>query len=234
MSEGPIRLKHPNGFFAAGTEVGDASGLLSDGGFKLFVHVCLHADRRTAQLRFRMADLAKAIGHSTRSLTTYLEELKRTGVGAVYRASSQHEFGHIEILDRFWPYQKTCGDYTVDPKQAQYITRVRDWFLAQACVTAAFSAADEKLAGDWYRAGTSLDVIGSALLLGFARKYVALFNNHGGSPITSLSYFVNIVEEAATMELNLNYSRHLEARVKQFDAQWRAQAKAVRPIVETK
>jgi hypothetical protein len=224
MSEGVFRLKHASGFFAAGTEVRDAIGLLSDGGFKVFVYVCLHADRRTAQLRFRMAELAKAVGHSTRSLTTYLDELNRTGVGAVYRASNQHELGRIEILDRFWPYQKEAGDSIVDPEQALYVARVRDWFLEQACVSSTFGAADEKQAGDWYRAGISINVIGRAFLLGCARKYVALFNRQRGSPITSLQYFVGIVEETAAMDLNLNYWRYLAARVKKMDAQWRAQA----------
>ena len=158
-------------------EVRDAIGLLSDGGFKLFVYVCLHADRRTAQLRFRIAELAKAVGHSTRSLTTYLDELDRAGVGAVYRASNQHELGRVEILDRFWPYNKESGDSTTDPEQAHYVARVRQWYLEQACVTSAFGAADEKLAGEWYRSGISLDVVGRAFLLGCARKYVALFNN---------------------------------------------------------
>ena len=170
MSEGTLRLKHPSGFFAAGSEVRDAMALLSDGGFKVFVYVCLHADRRTAQLRFRMAQLAKAVGHSTRSLTTYLDELSRTGVGAVYRASNQHELGCMEIRDCFWPYQKESGDATVDPEQAQYVMRVRDWFLEQACVTSAFGAADEKLAGDWYRAGISIDVVSRTFLLGCARS----------------------------------------------------------------
>ena len=229
MSEGALRLKHPGGFFAAGSEVRDAIALLSDGGFKVFVYVCLHADRRTAQLRFRMAELAKAVGHSTRSLTTYLDELNRTEVGAVYRASNQHELGRIEIRDRFWPYHKESGDSTVDPEQAHYVARVRDWFLDQACVTSAFGAADEKLAGDWYRAGISIDVVGRAFLLGCARKYVALFNHEGGgSPITSLHYFSGIVEETAAMDLNLNYWRYLAARVKKMDPQWRAQAKFAR------
>jgi hypothetical protein len=228
MSEGTLRLKHPSGFFAAGSEVRDAMALLSDGGFKVFVYVCLHADRRTAQLRFRMAELAKAVDHSTRSLTTYLDELHRTGVGAVYRASNQHELGRIEIRDRFWPYQKESGDSTVDPEQAQYVARVREWFLEQACVTSAFGAADEKLAGDWYRAGVSLDIVGRAFLLGCARKYVALFHHQGGSPVTSLHYFAGIVEETAAMDLNLNYWRYLAARVKKMDAQWRAQANFAR------
>jgi hypothetical protein len=230
MSEslGPLRLKHPSGFFAAGSEVRDAIGLLSDGAFKLFVYVCLHADRRTAQLRFRNAELAKAVGHSTRSLTTYLDELDRAGVGAVYRASNQHELGRVEILDRFWPYHKQSGDSTTDPEQAHYVARVRDWFLGQACVTSAFGAADEKLAGEWYRSGISLDVVGRAFLLGCARKYVALFNNQGGTPVTSLNYFSGIVTETAAMEVNLNYGRYLSARVKKMDAQWRAQANFAR------
>lgn len=228
MSEGTIRLKHPSGFFAAGSEVDDALSLLSDGGFKVFVYVCLHADRRTAQFRFRMAELAQATGHSTRSLTSYLDELQRTEVGAVYRASNQHELGRIEIRDRFWPYQKVGGDSTADPEQALYVARVRAWFLEQACVVSAFSAADEKLAVQWHRAGISIDVVGRAFLLGCARKYVALFNHEGGSPVTSLYYFAGIVEEVAAMELNLNYWRYLAARVKKMDAQWRAQANLAR------
>jgi len=225
---GPLRLKHPSGFFAAGSQVRDAIGLLSDGGFKLFIYVCLHADRRTAQLCFRNAELAKAVGHSTRSLTTYLDELDRAGVGAVYRASNQHELGRVEILDRFWPYHKESGDSTTDPEQAHYVARVRDWFLEQACVTSPFGAADEKLAGEWYRSGISLDVVGRAFLLGCARKYVALFNNQGGTPVTSLHYFSGLVKETAAMELNLNYWRYLSARVKKMDAQWRAQANFAR------
>ena len=146
----------------------------------------------------------------------------------MYRASNQHELGRIEIRDRFWPYQKESGDSTVDPEQAQYVARVRDWFLEQACVTSAFGAADEKLAGGWYRAGISIDVVGRAFLLGCARKYVALFNHEGGSPITSLHYFAGIVEETAAMDLNLNYWRYLAARVKKMDAQWRAQANFAR------
>src|SRR5216110_3531327 len=122
MSEAIFRLKHPSGFFAAGTEVRDAIALLSDGGFKIFVYVCLHADRRTAQLRFRMAELAQATGHSTRSLTSYLEELRKTEVSAVYRAANQHEPGRIEIRDRFWPYQKQAAGSADDPEQVLYVT----------------------------------------------------------------------------------------------------------------
>jgi hypothetical protein len=103
MNETRLTLKYPTGFFAAGAEMKDALAVLSDGAFKIFVYVCLHADRRTAQLRFRMAELAQATGHSTRSLTNYLEEIRKAEVAVVYRAANQHELGRIEIGDRFWP-----------------------------------------------------------------------------------------------------------------------------------
>ena len=41
----PLRLKHASGWFAAGREVAEALTLLSDAAFKLFLWLCLHADR---------------------------------------------------------------------------------------------------------------------------------------------------------------------------------------------
>jgi hypothetical protein len=224
MNDSRLTLKHPSGFFAAGCEMKAALTSLSDGAFKIYVYVCLHADRRTAQLRFRMGELAQATGHSTRSLTTYLEELRQQEIALVYRAANQHEIGRLEICDRFWPYEKQMPPSLEDPEQVLFVTRVRGLFLEQACVTSAFSAADEKLATAWYRSGITLDVIGRALLLGCARRYVALFNHAAGPTVTSLQYFAAIVEEVASMELNLNYWRYLAARVRKMDNQWRAQA----------
>ena len=223
MSEYHLTLKHPTGFFAAGREMADALALLSDGAFKIYAYVCLHADRRTAQLRFRMAELAQATGHSTRSLTSYLEELRRTEVSVVSRAANQHQFGRIEIRDRFWPYLKPAASSADDPEQARYVARVRGWFLEPACVSAVFSAADEKLAADWYRSGVPLERVQRAILLGCTRKYVALFH-HGGSPITCLQYFAAIVQEVARLEASLDYWRYLASRMPKMENQWRAQA----------
>lgn len=224
MNEFRLTLKHPSGFFAAGCEMKDALTLLSDGAFKIYVYVCLHADRRTAQLRFRMAELAHATGHSTRSLTTYLEELRQTEVANVYRAANQHELGRMEIRDRFWPYIKPDDTCQGDPEQALYVARVRGFFLEPACVSAVFSAADEKLAAEWYRAGVPLDQVQRGILLGCARKYVALFNHPGGSPITCLQYFAGIVQEIATLDMSLDYWRYLAVRMRKMESQWRAQA----------
>ena len=228
MSDLRLALKHPAGFFAAGSEMKDALVLLSDGAFKIYVYVCLHADRRSAQLRFRVAELARATGHSVRSLTSYLEELRSSEVALIFRASNQHELGRIEILDRFWPYEKPAVASVEDPEQALYVTRIRALFLEPACVTAVFSGADEKLAAEWYRRGVPLDCIQRAFLMGCTRKYVALFNHEGGGPITSLHYFVAIVEEVAAMEMPLNYWRYLDSRVRKMDSQWRAQANFAR------
>jgi len=238
MSEFRLTLKHPSGFFAAGREMADALQLLSDGAFKIYVYVCLHADRHTAQFRFRMAELAQATSHSVRSLTSYLEELRRIDVAVVYRAAKQHELGRIEICDRFWPYVKAPAATPLqDPEEALYVSRVRGLFLEPACVTSAFSAADEKLAGEWYRAGVSLDQVQRAILLGCTRKYVALFNNGGGARITSLQYFAGIVLEVASLEVSLDYWRYLASRMPKMECQWRAQANfapAAAPKTETK
>lgn len=225
MNESRLTLKHSAGFFAAGGEMKDALSLLSDGAFKIYVYVCLHADRRTAQLRFRMAELAQATAHSTRSLTTYLEELRTSQVGVVYRAANQHELGRIEICDRFWPYEKQAPAPMEDPEQVLYIARLRGLFLEPACVNAIFSGADEKLAGEWYRAGVPLDQVERAILMGCARKYVALFNHPGpATPITSLQCFAGPLQEIASMEMPLNYWRYLAARVRKMESQWRARA----------
>jgi len=171
-----------------------------------------------------MAELAQATGHSTRSLTTYLDELRRTEVAVVYRAANQHELGRVEICDRFWPYLKPVAPSQQDPEQALYVTRVRGFFLEPACVSSLFSAADEKLAAEWYRAGVPLDPVQRAILMGCARKYVALFNHPGGSAITCLQYFAGIVQEVATLEMSLDYWRYLTARMRKMESQWRAQA----------
>jgi hypothetical protein len=176
-----------------------------------------------------MAELAQATGHSTRSLTSYLEELRSTEVALIYRAANQHELGRIEICDRFWPYVKPIAASPEDPEQTLYVARVRSWFLEPACVSSVFSAADEKLAADWYRAGVPLDHVHRAILIGCARKYVALFNNAGGSRITSLQYFAGIVREVGALEMSLDYWRYLAARMRKMESQWRAQANLAPP-----
>jgi hypothetical protein len=223
MNEARLILKQPSGWFAAGREMNEALTILSDGAFKLYAYLCLNADRRTAQFRFRAAELASATGKSVRSITTYLEELRQAEVCLIDRASNQHEFGRIEVRDRFWPYEKPTVTAQT-PEQDTYVAKVRTLFLEKACVQSVFSAADHKLAAEWYRNGVSLDLLGRAILLGSARKYVALFNHSAASPIVSLQYFAGVLDDVATLEESLDYWRYLAMRVKKMEAQWRAQA----------
>ena len=160
-----LTLKRPTGFFAAGREVEQALALLSDGAFKLFVHVCLHADRRSARLCFRHGDLARRLGKSPRSITSYLRELQLKSVCQVQAAPNQHRMGSIEIADRFWPYHKQLSETPVSD-QTLYIERVRQLFLSRACVQGTFSAANEKLAVELYQRRVPLEQVERALSLG--------------------------------------------------------------------
>jgi hypothetical protein len=69
-----------------------------------------------------------------------------------------------------------------------------------------------------------LDHVQRAILMGCARKYVALFNHSGGSPITCLQYFAGIVQEVTKLEMSRDSWRHLTVRMRKMESQWRAQA----------
>lgn len=68
MNPQRIALKNPTGWFAAGREVARAMTLLSDGAFKVYMHVCLTADRSSGRLKIAHGDLATALKKSRRSI----------------------------------------------------------------------------------------------------------------------------------------------------------------------
>ena len=219
----PLTLKRSTGFFAAGREIEQALALLSDGAFKLFVHVCLHADRRSGRLRFRHGDLARRLGKSPRSITSYLRELQLKSVCQVQAAPNQHRMGSIEIADRFWPYHKQTVE-TTSNDQANYIEQVRKLFLSRSCVQATFGPADERLAAEWHQRRVPLERIGRAYLLGCARKYVALLNHPTAPLISSLRYFTRLLAEVAELSVSDRYWRHLARQVDQFEQRRRLSA----------
>jgi hypothetical protein len=255
-------LKHPQGWFAAGAEMRLALTVLSDGAFKLYAYVCLHADRRTGQFSFLQADLARALHKSERSIATYLEELRRQQVCRVEPSPNQHQRGRIDVCDSFWPYHKLAssndspsqepvelqGDSQrlADSQEGPYVDQVRRLFLKPACVRAAFAATDERLARDWRRRGISLEQVERAIQLGCARKLVAWANQRADSPdtrqhyapITSLHYFSNVLEEVLTATVAPTYWRYVAGALTRFEDHWRAQAKfseaAPAPEGETK
>jgi hypothetical protein len=137
VSERRITLKNPTGWFAAGREFARALTVLSDGAFKVYVHLCLRADRASGRLNIDHGGLATALGKSRRSIVKYVEELREHGVCATREAVNQHKDGEIEICEGFWSYVKTSRAEDVCDDAASYIETVRRFLAARKCVTVA-------------------------------------------------------------------------------------------------
>jgi hypothetical protein len=185
-SDQRIRLKQHCGWFAAGREVASAATLVSDAAFKLFVWICLHADRSRGSLLAVTSELARMLGRSDAEITQALEELIHKGVCELGPG------GTVDITDRFWPYERVRSAGI--PRSA-YVEHVKRVFLARHCVRSTFTAADEKLATELHRSGVPVADVEHAILLGALRKNAALINNGRGTPITSLHYFKDLFDE---------------------------------------
>ena len=85
--------------------------------------------------------------------------------------------------------------------------------------------AEERLAAGLFERKVPIDDIEHAVLLGCARKYVALINHQSNDTIVSFSYFQNVIEEVRELQMSAEYWRHLQMRVDRLEQQW-AQMKA--------
>ena len=74
--EARIRIEEPMGWFVAGEGFRRALNRLSDGAFKLFVHLSLQANRRTGRVTATHKELPAALGKSKRVVGTYVAELE--------------------------------------------------------------------------------------------------------------------------------------------------------------
>ena len=214
MSAAPqFRLKQPTGWFAAGHEVDDALSLLSDGAFRLFMWLCLHANRSRGSIRGERlgTDLARWTA-AKQQIAAALDELVRKHVCILYID------GVIEIADRFWPYQPICDSGAVTDL-AGYIGEVKSLFLQRRCVRSMFTAADEQLAAELHRMGVPIIDVERAILLGCLRKYAAMLNNGGGTPITSLRYFRNLLNEAGE-NISPDYWSYVAWKIRTFEQRW--------------
>ena len=207
-----FQLKQPTGWFAAGREVRCALELLSDATFKLFVWLCLHAERGRGTLSPTPAELARALGKKESDMHLALEELERQGV------CTRRTDGVIEIRDRFWPYQREY-DSAASDESRRYVEEVKRRFLQRRCVQSSFTAADEKLALTLHHRGVSLLHVEHAILLGALRKYAAVHQNENGgrgTPISSLHYFANLFEEVQ-QEISPQYWNYVAHKVNRFE-----------------
>ena len=99
-----FRLKCLSGWFAAGPEFERALKLLSEGAFKLFAFVCLHADRPSGRLDFDRKELARCLGKSRCTLSRQLLELDYVGICKLATAPNQHHAPYLIVSEAYWPY----------------------------------------------------------------------------------------------------------------------------------
>jgi hypothetical protein len=219
MSAARLILKQPTGWFAAGREVAQALVLLSDGAFRLYMHLCLEADRHTGRVRIEPAALTRILRKDATSIEAGLEELQHHGV-------CEHRADQVEIRDRFWPYQKQVT-MAAGPPEVEFLLQARVAFLAPACVRSTFTAADEKLAHNLCRSGVTLEQLRRAIWLGCARKYVTLLNGQSQVPITSLAYFASLIKEVSQPQIPISYWDHVRRRMDEMEKRWLQKANSV-------
>lgn len=192
MSENRLRLKQAKGWFAASDGFRAALELLSDGAFRLFVYLCLEADRRTGRILTSYSQLAREISRSRRVVVSYVSELDQKGVCVVRAGRNQHTRTLIEVSDSYWPYVKQSrrSEDVTQPDPAKellsssspqppptgdesnkFVETVRRWYLEIECTANRFSLRDRAKALEFHRRGLALELIEAALLLGAARKY---------------------------------------------------------------
>jgi hypothetical protein len=212
MSTARLSLKQPTGWFAAGREVAQALALLSDGAFKLYIHLCLEAERHTGRTVIDVAALTRILRKDAESVDASLRELH-------FHKVCERRGNRIEICDRFWPYQKQAGGAVADA-EADFIRQVREAFSKPACVRSVFTAADEKLALKLRHRGVDLERVRRAICLGCARKYVAMLNGQTRLPITSLAYFASLIDEVAQPDIPAGYWDHVRRKAEELEKRW--------------
>ena len=210
-----LRLKHTSGWFAAGEEVMLALEILSAGAFRLYLYLCLHAERQTGRIIWNAVDVARLFRCDSEGVEAAMAELCRQEVCAAVGGAA------VEIRDRFWPYLKpaiTKGG----ADQERYIEQIHQMLLGPACVRTSFSIADQQLAANLYRRGVTLDQLERAIWLGCARKYIALLNGQTPMLITSLHYFTGLVDEVNATTVADSYWLHVKRKAEQLERRWLA------------
>lgn len=207
MTSRKLKVRPGLAWFPAPVEWRTAINQLSDGAFKLFVYVCLNADRTTSQFDFRQTVLARELKKSRRSIALYLQELQANNMCRIRLSPNQHAAGIIEIQAPYWPYlcepqsSPSSGTETLEP----YVQAIEKYLHARACVRCRFSVLDRLLAEAWFRRGVQLWQIEQAILMACGRKYVSWLNGADSQPIGSLKYFEQVLEEVLKTNTSSEY-----------------------------
>jgi hypothetical protein len=215
----PLKLKNPKNWFAAGEEMRKAIALLTDGAFKIFVYICLHARRHAGVLETSQTELARNLHKSQGNIRKNLRELQNAGVCRVQLTQSRHIKGTIEITSEYWPYERQ-SDKPPQKEEAAYIAAVKEVLSARACIRTSFSVADERLAREWFERGVSLDQVEQTILLACSRKYISWRNGQSKAPINSLRYFESTLEEIRNQKIDPEYWDFIRFRMQRVEKLW--------------
>ena len=207
-----LTIKNPRGWFAAGSEVARAMTTLSDGAFKLFVYLCLNAQRETGILETSQTQLARNIKKGLQTTRSYLREMESAGVCRGQFSHSPLGRGVVEITSSVEP--ETNGS-------AAFVAEIKKMLQARACVRTSLSTADEILAREWFDSGTTLERIEQAILMGCIRKYVSWRNNQTRTLIGSLRYFVPVLDELQGQKIDPEYWGYLRYRLGHMENHWK-------------
>lgn len=221
MSSTSLRLKNTKNWFAAGVEVQQALEILSDGAFKVFIYICLNAERKTGILRTTQVDLARNLKKANGTIRKYLNEMEKAGVSQNRFRNNPITRGSVQITPDYWPYERESDRSPDDDALERFLAEMKAMLGARACVRSSFSIADETLAKQWFHAGVRLERIGRAILLGCSRKYVSWRNNHAiHGPITTLRYFEPLLDEIEKQNVDADYWEFLRSRIRRHEKLW--------------
>ena len=214
-----LRLKKPNGWFPADETFLQAITQLSDGAFKLFVYLCLNADRQTASYANSHHRLASAIGKSNPSVESYIAELKTKGFCSVHPSRISYVGTIFRISEKYWPYQSADGNPVV-LNSNDYVHSVQALFLSLGCTSGRFGSPEENQAQDLEKRGVTLQELEDAMIVGACRKYVSWLSHGPSDPIASLHYFESLIEEIRERPFPPGYREYLRMEAKKLKAQW--------------
>jgi hypothetical protein len=228
--------------------------VLSDGAFKLFVWLCLEADRRSGSIKATQRELARAVGKSRRAVGGYVRELEAKGICKVEPGTNQYGPTCFQVTDEYWPYHRAGGSQLDqheasparqaslpsgceirEPREpytgsSDYLEQVRRSFLGLGCTTESFGESDEQLARELHRRGVTIEVVEDALLLGAVRKHISWLNNGESAPIGSLKYFEGLVREVSEQTWPRGYREYLRQKKAKLAEIWKVEGRSKRAI----
>jgi hypothetical protein len=223
-----LSLKQNTGWFPAGDPFRQALNVLSDGAFRLFVYLCLEADRGNGRFQATHKELALALGKSKRAVGAYITELEARGICGVSSGKNQFSPTIFQIADSYWPYHR-LNNGAESSERESYVESVRTCFLSLGCGSGKFGAPQVKEARNLQRRDIPLEVIEAAMLMGACRKYSSWFEGRASEPIQSLRYFDQIIAEIQKEPLPSGYSAYLREKIGRLAVLWSETVKSGTP-----